>query len=408
MEKIYEEKNFEPNRKKINFSIVLSFIVAVFAIVSLIAVGFNQISYAAPTVPETLTLHVAELDGAPVSVRAEGASGTLYVPMYFADSKNPADASNRSLFCVEQGNDPSQDTNGYTSEGEVLDDLGLIYILNQSGVLGGPGIINETRYYPDEPEKPLSKEHARYLEIYATQTAIWLYMQQNYPSGDPKHGKITNAEYDAITNAANLYLRNGTSVDVYLSDSNLYNRYIKSVVAAANQATNFKTVTSKADSNNISLVGDNDIYQTDKIRVIANPSSDLVNYSVDISGLDGAYVVDKDGNTKGPLDTFAPSDYFYIRVPVNKVTEQNKTVAIKVVGEFQNYLSGEFYVATGKQTIVAVTSENFRVDNSNYINFLVTPDTGMTTAQTIYFIGLIVLLCGVGIIYANAKPVEEK
>ena len=39
---------------------------------------------------------------------------------------------------------------------------------------------------------------------------------------------------------------------------------------------------------------------------------------------------------------------------------------------------------------------------------MVSPDTGMTTAQTIYFIGLIVLLCGVGIIYANAKPVEEK
>ena len=35
-------------------------------------------------------------------------------------------------------------------------------------------------------------------------------------------------------------------------------------------------------------------------------------------------------------------------------------------------------------------------------------DTGMSKAQTIYFIGLIVLLCGVGIVYANAKPVESK
>ena len=32
----------------------------------------------------------------------------------------------------------------------------------------------------------------------------------------------------------------------------------------------------------------------------------------------------------------------------------------------------------------------------------------MNTAQTIYFIGLIVLLCGVGIVYANVKPVEAK
>ena len=31
----------------------------------------------------------------------------------------------------------------------------------------------------------------------------------------------------------------------------------------------------------------------------------------------------------------------------------------------------------------------------------------MSAAQTIYFIGLIVLLCGVGIVYANAKPIEN-
>ena len=32
------------------------------------------------------------------------------------------------------------------------------------------------------------------------------------------------------------------------------------------------------------------------------------------------------------------------------------------------------------------------------------PDTGMGVAQTIYFMGLILLLSGVGIVYANAKP----
>ena len=32
------------------------------------------------------------------------------------------------------------------------------------------------------------------------------------------------------------------------------------------------------------------------------------------------------------------------------------------------------------------------------------PDTGMGIAQTIYFMGLILLLSGVGIVYANAKP----
>ena len=53
------------------------------------------------------------------------------------------------------------------------------------------------------------------------------------------------------------------------------------------------------------------------------------------------------------------------------------------------------------------------VDNSKLaktarcdIDFVGTPDTGMSKAQTVFFIGLIVLLCGVGIVYANAKPIE--
>ena len=55
-------------------------------------------------------------------------------------------------------------------------------------------------------------------------------------------------------------------------------------------------------------------------------------------------------------------------------------------------------VKTGEKTISKGTD----------VEFVGTDDTGMTTVQTIYFIGLIVLLCGVGIVYANAKPVQVK
>ena len=36
------------------------------------------------------------------------------------------------------------------------------------------------------------------------------------------------------------------------------------------------------------------------------------------------------------------------------------------------------------------------------------PDTGMSSAQSIYFIGLVILLCGIGIIYANTKEKQEQ
>ena len=51
MEKIYMGDNNSPQKQvssKYRVSIILSFVVAVFAIVALITVGFNQVSYAAP------------------------------------------------------------------------------------------------------------------------------------------------------------------------------------------------------------------------------------------------------------------------------------------------------------------------------------------------------------------------
>jgi len=410
MEKIYEENN-DKKPKKVSLSIVLSFAVAAFAIVSLIAVGFNQISYAVPndkmTVIPGLYTDPTSGDPVPAGVNGRGDSGALYVPMLFSDSSD-ATTAEKPVFCIEHGVDYSVEADDYNSDGEVFDDLGLVYILNQSKVLGGKGIVQADKKYPDSTTETLAADDYKALETYVTQVAIWMYMHETYPAGDTRHGKLE--ETGALTVIKNpislVSTRDGNVRPIY--SGNLYNEYVKNVVAAAKDATNYKTVKAVLKSTSITLMGDGDVYQTDRIDVTANPSSDLVNYSVDLSGLDGAYVVDKDGNKKSGLDTFAPSDYFYVRVPANKVTNDKNTVNITIVGEFQNYIGGEYFLSSGNaQSMVSVTSENFRIYNSSYINFMAAPDTGMTTAQTIYFIGLIVLLCGVGIIYANAKPVEE-
>ena len=57
---------------------------------------------------------------------------------------------------------------------------------------------------------------------------------------------------------------------------------------------------------------------------------------------------------------------------------------------------------------MSVTGTTVNENKGIEVEFVGAPDTGMNTAQTIYFIGLIILLCGVGIVYANAKPVESK
>lgn len=413
MEKIYEENSQSQKPKKINLSIVLSFVVAAFAIVSLIVVGFNQISYAAPIASETVTLHIGKFGDQLAFVNARTDSGNVMVPLYFADGEDATTAT-QPLFCIEHGVDAS--STSYNTQGEILDDLGLVYILNKSASYGGSGIVPNNLTYPDGGGT-LSAADYKYLEMYATQIAVWMYMKDTYSatSSDPtevrRHGKLEVAEADGdiplniITGFVNLYLTNTAGTRIY--SGAIYDTYIKSVVEEAKSGKAYKTVNAVLASESISTVGD-DTYQTDKITVSANPASDLVNYSVDLYGIDGAYIVDKDGNKKTGLDTFAPSDFFYVRVPKNKVTKDSSSVTLSIVAEFQNYLGGEYFVATGSQSVIGVTSEHFRIANETKINFLVAPDTGMTTAQTIYFIGLIVLLCGVGIIYANAKPVEEK
>ena len=408
MEKIYEENNQSQKPKRISFSVVLSFAVALFAVVSLIAVGFSQISYAAEG-DSNKTVHFGKFGTEDAEIIANNNEDPiLEVPMMFFDSSD-ATTAREPVFCIEHGKDAGETEGAYSSDGEVYDDLGLIYIMNKSRVLGGSGIVPSTVKYPSSHThagEQLSANDLKDLETYATQIAIWLHMHETYSSGD-RHGRLDATTLSLIEGASNLYSTRDYDAGPIFS-GNLYTAYIKPVVDAAANASNYKTVHAVLASKSISLVGDSDIYQTDKINVVATPSDDLVNYSVDLYNLDGAYVVDKDGNKKTGLDTFAPGEYFYIRVPVNKITDTNKTVDIVITGEFSGYLGGEYFVADGQQAIVSVTSENFRVANSESIDFMVAPDTGMTTAQTIYFIGLIVLLCGVGIIYANAKPVEEK
>ena len=73
MEKIYMEENKSQKQKQqqdqkrlYNISIVLSFVVAAFAIVSLLTVAFDKPSYAAPdtvTVPDDITFYVRQADG---------------------------------------------------------------------------------------------------------------------------------------------------------------------------------------------------------------------------------------------------------------------------------------------------------------------------------------------------------
>ena len=156
----------------------------------------------------------------------------------------------------------------------------------------------------------------------------------------------------------------------------------------------------------ISVTDDEKYYQTSLVTVSNTDPDSFVNESLSVtidSAPEGTILVDQNGQE---IEDATGVTSFYVRVPVDSVTEDNKVIRLSATGTFRGY-SGYYYRGTDAQTVSSVFTTD--VPNTTGLEIPINytpevPDTGMNLAQSIYFIGLVVLLCGVGIIYANAKP----
>ena len=433
MEKIYMEdnNNKQTRRGLVDFSVILSFTVAIFAIFSITMFGIvsfqgTNVSYAAPLEDNTqFTLSYALYDGTTddyVNVIALNSTGdkTFSVPIYLAGSSTNY---NNIVYCVEH-NVNAPDNGSTVVRDELITDYGLLYLLTNSYSNGRPQ-TNIT----DAIKK-------KYVEAYITQVAIWLYMYEvhadvqrsqvfalyqsdgtPYPTpfvkkDDVVVNLITANQLEVIRSAVELYIQGHGGVDqaIYAGD-NLYNSYIRPLVDRAKTASAQKQFYfTYNEEENATLSEDKKFYYSPLIRAMGTPSEDLRTFDVSLSGIDGATVVDEN---KQPIERFGipAGKGFYIRIPVEKAPGEGKegNVYIQGVGHFDG-VTGHYYLAsvdgTASQKIVTITGITNDVPADKVVKIIGGGDTGMNTAQTIYFIGLIVLLCGVGIIYANAKPVE--
>lgn len=437
MEKIYMEENRTHRRMSgaTHFSIVLSFLVAFFAIFSLATYGvvsnqgMNAVSYAAPPSAtnivsgDSLEFTYHDDDGGTmtvIGVDGSGTGGEFSVPLYTANNnpKNP-------VFCVEHNvNAPSYDqTTGAPAtlhKGDAITDYGLLWLLNNSYANG---------VYVTTGDAAVPDANRDQIEQWITQTAIWMYLKEKHgdvtrsqviPAGGNtvqdtvKVNELSDADVAVIKNTVQLRYHSGTEErQIYPASgqapSNLYTQYVKPLVDGAVAQSGNKLLAVKVEGTESAKTTDEKFYQSKLVTVIGNPSGDLVDYTVTISGVEGAVIVGEDGKEVAN-NTLTAGKGFYVRVPVDKVEKEAVSVHIEVTGRF-NTLSGNYFVAAGSsgqglQKVVTVTGASKNVIAG--ADFSIVPDTGMNTAQTIYFIGLIVLLCGVGIVYANAKPVEQK
>ena len=401
MEKIYEKEQFEEQnfqykkKSNLNGSVILSFVVAFFAVFSLIVCGFNEISYAAPdnTFAEKINFYYYKRNGVEVEVMAEYNGNMILAPLFFSDQ-----AFTKPLFCVQHDVDPSNDgaelslINSNPAEGSNAE-AGISYIINNSYVRG---------------KNMLPADAPRDAEAFATQIAIWAYLYSKYPN-NPDH-VLTQSQLNALVGATELKYYDPNAADfevLYEAESSIYRTYIEPVVVNALNAAFTQRVIITKGNDNITKVEDGKYYQTAKISVSGDPDSELVSYDVVFKGVDGAFAVNAaDGTKIESLSNIPKGTEFYVRVPVEKVTQSLQELQIEVSGHFNTFATND-YGEGGNQKVISIDdATRIFVKGTDY-DLVGTPDTGMSAAQTIYFIGLIVLLCGVGIVYANAKPIEN-
>ena len=379
--------------------VMLSFVIAFVAIFSLATVGVvkrqgvDVKNYKEPSVMgNSFTFGYEESGGYEVTVQNEAG---FAVPIYFSKENGIP------VYCVQYGVEPL--VNSTYEKGSTITDAGLLYLLNEieNGALNG-----------------LTGNNASYAKSWAAQLAIWVYLQETnsdpvhqFVVTDPTTGDPLDFTNDAKSSTNTLTITNGaTELGTYSNGSDLYS-YVQNLVTAAKSASNNRTLSVTKANGDLTKSGDGTYYQTTLITVTGNPASEFINYDISISGIEGATVVGENGNALSSLTGVAPGTKFAVRIPADKVTETKQNLHVAVVGHF-NILTGNYYGAQSNpdshQKVITVTGTTKNVNGSLDIEVVGSPDTGVNTAQTIYFIGLIVLLCGVGIVYANAKPVESK
>ena len=390
------QDNQNQRKGKFSLSIVLSFLVAVFAIFSLVVVGFNQISYAAPSGTTTGSFTMVH-DGEKVVygyASSARTGGGFVVPMYYTNANNP-------VFCVEH-NRGVTDGAEY-SPGAEIDDYGLLYILDNS-LVNGKKMLNENSCGAAGTSSCSNDK----TETWATQVAIWVYLSKKYPSA-AEHA-ITADEMAIIESTKYLYYpASGSLIDDGMTFSqNVYSHFIEPIVTKALSMSAEKKLTVDFVDDDVVKVDGTDYHQTPQLVITGYPTEDLKTFDITVSGIDGVFAVDENGTKIDSLNGISASKKIYFRIPSAQVTKTAKTLTAKVVGHFDS-LKGNYFTSTGSlQKVVTVTGSSVDVTKSDDIEVVGSEDTGMNKAQTIYFIGLIVLLCGVGIVYANAKPVESK
>ena len=313
------------------------------------------------------------------------------VQHYFVQGKD------KDLYCLDKGVSGPTPATKYTKDNSASVDAGIIYIMQQRDKISGETVKTKG----DQTETSAISDHAKYWII---QNAIYLYQKEK-------------GKYEADTNLSKENLQGNVRLTIYQQPptgtatntmteylSNPYENYIEPIINAAKNNPSTKLDITKA-SNDITVTSDNKYYKSPIITI--SGISGGTTYSLKLNNApEGTKVYTNNGTEITNLDTIdVNNNQIYILVPIDKVTEKTKSVTVSVTGP--QTIAYQYGALDDQQNplqpLTTLLDDNvMKGIDLNYSPSV--PDTSMNAAQSLYFIGLVILLCGLGIIYANAKP----
>lgn len=370
--------------------------------VGLKSVNVNAATTYAETLPETVTRN------------AKSSNYRIMQPGFnITDGKTNAiieflsNDSNYLLYCSDRNN-PNIDNAVTLTKGNQMD-YKIAYVLthgyNKQYLMedGFSEVLEQGSSSGTETAQARGKDM---VNLWITQAAIWN-LQNSFTStelnNEPIRYTLSDIGYYRLTSGSG-----------NLSSAKLW-QYVEALVDGANNSKDPSTAT-------LSVTGDTNWTKSDNISksglitvASSNDLAKLATYSISLENApEGTKIYTEDGTdiTDNSSD-IAANKKIYITIDNSKIDKTkeynfkiNATGNIIYDAAYQyvdnsNQCNG---VACQPSVLVGPTTKNI----AGALDFKIVPDTASSLSKTIYYIGFIILLSGVGIIYANIRPKKQE
>lgn len=314
------------------------------------------------------------------------------------------------LYCSDRNN-PKYEHNDVLKKSSERLPYGYVTILKgtyEIDPLYGYILATPMQEYTDK------EQMKKMTNTWITQMALWGYQ-----------GTITDAEinqdplrYKVNESVGNINLAN-KEVRLYadadaakeIGAKDTWNKYVASVIQKA------KTAKDPANSK-LNVVSEgkttwtesDNIAKSNLIKVESEPGVEatLSKFSVSLENApEGTKVYTADGKEVTDTTSITGGTKLYITIDKSKLDKSKEyNFKLNATGTI-TYDSAYMYTNdSGKQPSILVGPETKDIQGS--LDFQIVPDTASSLSKSIYYIGFIILLCGVGMIYANVRPKRQE